>query len=217
MAKKNGLDKRSGYYQTIAKFLIDLRGAPFFLSSKELDFVRQWEERNIPLRIVLEGIRGCFEQRSYRQKKRHGPYTLDCCHSFVLRAFDLYQDRKVGQKRANVFAGDKERKTKILFEVEKFLSDIPEELHTLRPIYARLHKKLVSGKATEEELEGAEEAIERWIEENLSAAQAETITAEIRSEFGKRRGVEFDQIFRIKAVKAEREKHKIPHVSPFYY
>lgn len=217
MAKKNGLDRRSGYYQSIAKFFIDLRGAPFFLSSKELDIVRQWEEKSIPLRIVLEGIRGSFEQHGYRQGKRQKPYALDYCHSFVLRAFDLYQDRRVGQKRTNAFTGDKERKTKILFEVERFLADIPEELHTLRPIYTRLHKKLASGKATEKELEKAEDTIERLIEEGLSAVQIETVAAEIRSEFGKVSGAKFDQIFRIKALKAEREKHKIPHVSPFYY
>jgi hypothetical protein len=217
MAKKTGLDKRSGYYQSIAKFFIDLRGAPFFLSSKELDIVRQWEEKVIPLRIVLEGIRESFEQRGGRQGKRYRPYTLDHCHSFVLRAFDLYQDRRVGQKRTTTFAGDKERKTKILFEVNRFLADIPEELRNLRPIYSKLHKKLASGKATEEELEKAEEAIERLIEESFSAVQTETVAAEIRSEFGKISGAKFDQIFRIKAIKAEREKHKIPHVSPFYY
>jgi hypothetical protein len=55
------------------------------------------------------------------------------------------------------------------------------------------------------------------IEENISVAQTEKITAEIRSEFGKLIGDKLDQIFRIKAVKAEREKHKIPHVSLFYY
>jgi hypothetical protein len=129
----------------------------------------------------------------------------------------LYQDRRVGQKRASIGVGEKERRTKILFEVERFLTDIPEELRTLRPIYSRLHKKLAGGKATEEELEKAEETIERLIEGSLSPAKIEAITEEIRSEFGEVRGAKFDQIFTIKALKAEREKHKIPHVSPFYY
>jgi len=217
MTKKNGFDRRSGYYQTIAKFFIDLRGAPFFLSSKELDIVSQWEERSIPLRIVLEGIRGSFEQRGYRKRKRQRPYTLDFCHSYVLGAFELYKDRRVGQKRTKTFREDKERKKKILFEIERFLADIPEELLTLRPIYSRLQKKLANGKTTEEELERAEETIERLIEENLSVAQSEKIAAEIRSEFGKLIGDKLDQIFRIKAIKTERGKHKIPHVSLFYY
>lgn len=217
MAKKDGLDRRSGYYQSIAKFFIELRGTPFFLSSRELDIVRQWEEIGIPLRVVLEGIKGSFEQPGYRQGKRRRPYTLDYCHSFVSRAFEQYEDRRVGQKKVKAFGGEKGRETKILREVERFLADIPEALHTLRPIYSRLYKKLSGGKATEEELEKAQETIERLIEESLSAAQTETITAEIQSEFGKISGAKFDQIFRIKALKAEREKHKIPHVSPFYY
>lgn len=217
MAKKAGLDRRRGYYQTIEKFFIDLRGAPFFLSSKELDIISKWEERGIPLRVVLEGIKGSFEQRGNRRGKRRRPYKLDYCHSFVMRAFDLHQDREVGRKKSSVLRGEKERKIKILLEVERFLADIPEELQPLMPIYAKLHKKLAGGEASEEELEKAEEIIERLIEENLSAAQTDAITAEIRSEFGRISGAKFEQIFRVKALKTEREKHKIPHVSPFYY
>ncbi len=217
MAKKDGLDRRSRYYQTIAKVFIDLRGAPFFLSSKELDFVRKWEERGIPLRVVLEGIKRSFEQPGYRRGKRRRPNTLDYCHSFVMRAFDQYRDRQVGQKVAKASGGERKRERKILLEVERFLTGIPEEHRRLKPIYLRLHKKLLSGKTTEEELEKAEETIDRLIEENLSVAQIERITAEIRSEFGKTGGAKFDQIFRIKALKTERKKHKIPHVSPFYY
>jgi hypothetical protein len=215
MAKKDGFERRSGYYQTIAKYFIELRGAPFILSSKELDIIRRWEEIGIPLRVVLEGIRGRFEKRSYGQGKRRRP--LDYCHPFVMRAFDLYKDRRIGQKKANAFKGEKERKKKILLEIEKFLSDLPKELYPLRPIYSKLHKELSGGNATDEVLEKAEETIERLIEENISTARTETITAEIISEFGKIGGDKFNHIFRIKALKAEREKHKIPHVSPFYY
>lgn len=217
MSSKDGLDRRGGYYQTITKFFVDLRGAPFFLSSKELDCISQWEEKSIPLRIVLEGIKGCFEQRGYAQRKRLRPYSLDFCNSFVLQAFELYQDRRVGQKKTMAFEGDKERKKKILIEIERFLADIPAEIQALRPIYSSLRKKLSSGKGTEEELERAEETIERTIEENLTAVQKAKIVAEIRSEFGKVTGDELDEIVRIKAVKTEREKHKIPHVSLFYY
>jgi hypothetical protein len=215
MAKKNGLDRRSGYYQTITKYFIDLRGAPFFLSSKELDMVRQWEERGIPLRVVLEGIRQSFEQTGYRHRKRRRP--LDYCHSFVLRAFEQHEDRRIGRKKARAFQGEKGRNTRICLEVEKFLAEIPEELHSLRPVYVTLHKKLSGGKVTEAELEKAEETIERLMEESLSDAQKESLTTEIRSEFGKIGGSEFEQIFRIKALRRLRDKHKIPHVSPFYY
>lgn len=217
MAEKRGLDRRSGYYQTIAKYFIDRRGAPFFLSSKELEILRMWEEKGIPLRIVLEGIRGSFEQPGYRQGKRHRPNTLDYCHSFVMRAFAQYRDRRVGQKNAKDLGGGGGRKKKILLEVGRFLAEVPEEHRRLKPCYARIHKKLSSGQITDKELEEAEETIERVIEENLSAAQRERIRTEIRSEFGKIGGTEFDQIFRIKALKTERNKHKIPHVSPFYY
>ncbi len=217
MPNKEALDGRSRYYQTIAKIFIDLRGAPFFLSSKELDMVRQWEERGIPLRVVLEGIRGSFERPGTHIRKRRKPYTLDSCNSFVLRAFDLYEDRCVGEKNETAPGPDKSWTSKILSEVERFLSSLPEELDTLKPVFSELQEKLSGGKITEEELEKAEETIERLIEGNLSGEQVQTVTAEIWAEFGTIRQAKFDEIFRIKALKATREKHKIPHVSPFYY
>lgn len=217
MVKKGRLDQRSGYYQTIAKFFIEERGAPFFLSSKELDIVSRWEKMNIPLRVILEGIKRSFERSRHRLRKRRKPYTLDYCHSFVLEAFKQYEERWVGQKKQDASGGRQGRERRILVEVEKFLEDIPEGLLLLKPVYTKLYKKLSGGKVTEEELEKAEETIERLIEESISAEQAETITAEILFEFGVKSGAKFDHIFRIKAVKAKRKKYQIPHVSPFYY
>jgi hypothetical protein len=216
MAKEEGLDRRSRYYQTIAKVFIELRGAPFFLSPKEVDMVKQWEEKEIPLRVVLEGIKGSFERHRIRQGIRHKPYSLDYCNTFVERAFDLYRDRRVGRKNEKVSRG-KKWETRLLREIETFLANDPEELHALRPLYQALRGKLLRGEASEEELERTEEAIERVIEKSLSATQMKTITQEIGAEFGKIPGAQFGEIFRIKALKTMREKHKIPHVSPFYY
>jgi len=210
----DSLDRRSGYYRTIEKFFIELRGAPFFLSSKELHIIRQWEEGGIPLRVVLEGIKRSFEQGRSIQGRRHR--SLDYCRSYVMRAFEQHKNRLVGQMKEKASA-KKKRTTEIRLEVERFLADIPEELQTLRPVFSSLHKKLSRGKMTEEELEKTEEAVERLIEESISSAERVEITEKIRSEFGKLRGAKFDQVFRVMALKRKREKHKIPHVSPFYY
>ncbi|MGD9346766.1 MAG: hypothetical protein PVH84_12940 [Candidatus Aminicenantes bacterium] len=214
MAQKIGLDRRSAYYRTIEKLFIDLRGAPFLLSSKELYIIKQWEEGGIPLRVVLEGIRRSFERSRPQQGKRR--ISLDYCHPNVMRAFAQYKNRRVGQKREKAM-GEKSRNPELLLEVERFLTDIPEELCALRPIFSSLQKKLSSGKATEEELEMAEETVEGLIEESVTSAERKKITEKMRSEFGSLTGAKFDQVFRIMAVKQKREKHKIPHVSPFYY
>ena len=216
MAKEEGLDSRSRYYQTIAKVFIELRGAPFFLSPKEVNRVKQWEEEGIPLRVVLEGIKGSFERPQIRRGIRYKPYSLDSCNAFVERAFDLYRERRVGRKNEKASRG-KKWEPRLLREIEKFLASDPEKLRALKPLYQDLRGKLLEGEATEKELERAEEAIERVIEKSLSVAQTKTITQEIWAEFGKIRGAQFDEIFRIKALKTMREKHKIPHVSPFYY
>lgn len=210
----DGLDKRIGYYRSIEKFFIDLRGSPFFLSSNELRVVRQWEESGIPLRVVLEGIKRSFERARAIQGRRRR--SLDYCHPYVMRAFDQHKNRRVGQKKEKA-PGEKRRMKEILIEVERFLADVPEDLLILKPVFSSLQKSLSRGKATEEELEIAEESVERLIEKSLSVEERKMITDKIGSEFGRLKGPKFDQIFRVIALKRKREKHKIPHVSPFYY
>jgi hypothetical protein len=217
MADRDQMDRRSSYYRTVAKYFFEQRGAPFFLSSKEFSRICQWEEMNIPLRVVLEGLKGSFERCRGRAGRRRKPHTLDYCHPFVLEAFQQYIERRVGSKENDSHGGKKDREKKILVEVERFLNEIPDQLCVLKPVYSRLKKKLAAGTITEEDLEKAEDTIERLMTENLSPEQTKAITAEIVEEFGIRRNREFDQIFGIKAIKTVREKYKIPHVSPFYY
>ena len=50
----------SQYFQAVSRFFYEQRGAPFFLSSKEIENIRKWKNMGIPLKIVLEGIKDCF-------------------------------------------------------------------------------------------------------------------------------------------------------------
>lgn len=211
------MEKRSRYYQTIAMFFFEQRGAPFFLSSKEFDTVSGWEKMNIPLRVVLEGIKASFEGRKHKTNRRRHPYTLDHSHAAVIKAYAQHKERQVGRKAADFKAQKESRDKKIRVEVERFLKDIPESLNDLQPVYARILKRLTVRTITEEELEEAEDVIEEIIVRNAPPGQKRIIGAEITQEFGVRRGKKFDQIFRMKVVKSMREKFKIPHVSPFYY
>ncbi len=217
MADRDRIDRRSSYYRTVAKYFFEQRGAPFFLSSKEFNRICQWEEMDIPLRVVLEGLKRSFERRRRRAGGRRKAHTLDYCHLYVLEALQQYTERRVGSREKDSCGGRKNRKKKILVEVERFLNEIPAEMWALKPVYSRLKKKLATGTISEEDLEKAEDTIERLITENVSPEQRRAITAEIVEEFGACSNREFDQIFGIKAIKASREKYKIPHVSPFYY
>lgn len=209
------MEKQSLYFQTIARCFIEQRGTPFFLSSKEVEFIAKWEKMGIPLRLVIEGIKEAFISNRMKSGKKRKIMSLTYCDLYVLRAFEQHRDRKVGQKGITS-AGDK-REERIRKEVERFLDCIPDHLDYLYGEYVTVQKKLSQGNPGEEYLEQADKEIEELIIKNASREERTKIGKEVADEFSLENQNEFDRVFRIRLIKHTREKYKIPHISPFYY
>ena len=82
------ISDQSEYYRRIAKEFLQRRGAPFFLSPRDMAVIAGWEARRVPLAAVLEGIDRAFERSKSRActdtssppvgssiKTRRGPVT----------------------------------------------------------------------------------------------------------------------------------------------
>lgn len=206
---------RSHYFQSIARHFIRLRGAPFFLSSKELDLIARWEKTNIPLHVVLEGISKSFEKYRLKPGKKGKILSLAFCDFQVLESFGQYKDRKVGGKKR--IAEREEKKAQVRAKVQKFLEDIPREINYLREIYSRVQKMLSLKRINEEKLEQMEERIEGILFEHSMNEEKERVKEEILAEYEFSGEEEFLRIFKLKLVKILREKYKIPYISLFYY
>ena len=126
---------RSEYFQSIARYFFRQRGAPFFLSSRELELVAKWEEMHIPLPVVLEGIKRAFEGYKRKPGKKTRIQTLSFCELQVFKAFDQYRERKVGSERMRIERTEKGKLAKA--ELKMFLDDLPEQIGYLRDAYSR--------------------------------------------------------------------------------
>lgn len=208
-------NKRSEYFQTIAKFLFSRRGAPFFLSSQEIDLISVWERQGIPLDAVLNGMREQFDttDRAFPGKRRR---TLLSCRNSVQRAFEQSRERGVGSKRRS--PSEPRMKVKaVQREVASFLSRIPPEVAGLREIYSPLSDILRLGKADEEELERADQAVEAWLCAHASSEDridAEQEAAADLTTWGER---EKQRLRDIRLARYLRHKYRVPFLSPFYY
>lgn len=209
------MEKLRLYFQTIARCFIEQRGTPFFLSSKEVEFIAKWEKMGIPLRLVIEGIKEAFIFNRMKSGKKKKIMSLAFCDLHVQRAFEQHRDRKVGQRRMT--SAGRKREERIREEVEKFLEGIPDHLDYLCGVYVTAQKKLSKGKPDEEYLEQADKEIEELIIKNASQEERTKIGKEVAAEFPFENEDEFDRVFRIRLIKNTREKYKIPHISPFYY
>ncbi|NIM91218.1 MAG: hypothetical protein GTO17_09750 [Candidatus Aminicenantes bacterium] len=205
---------RSRYFQEIAHQFLKSRGAPFFLSSKDLDLITAWEKMGIPLRVALEGVDRAFESYRAKPTARRKVLSLAFCNNQVLKAFEQYKERKVGApKKRN--ERDKKR-TRIKNEVQRFLNDLPPALSYLNDLYAQALMVLSRKKITEEELERLEEEIEELLFKNCPQEEQERVRKEFsdKSSPGEE---ELISVYRTKLVKSLREMYKIPYISFFYY
>ncbi len=205
---------RNRYFQEIAYEFLKSRGAPFFLSSKDLDLITAWEKLGIPLRVALEGIERAFEMYKTKPAASRKILSLAFCKNQVLRAFEQYKERKVGAPKKR---NERDRKQKtIKEEVQKFLRDVPPALSYLNDIYAQALMVLSRRKVAEEELERMEEEIEELLFKSCPQEEKERVRKEILEKLP-HRNEEFFSIYKTRLVKFLRETYKIPYISFFYY
>ena len=213
MTSKRISDKRSLYFQTIARDFFESRGAPFFLSSKELSLIEEWEKEGIPLRIVREGIASSFSSRRWRGGGREKIFSLTFCAPYIQQAFAMYKERTVGKEQRNRNVEDK--KKAVGKAVARFVKNIPPQVHWLEVPYLRVIDVLPV--CSDEDLEKMEEEVESLL--FLKAGQEDKKEARraVASEFPAAGPEEAGQLMRIKLIKLMREKHRIPHIAPFHY
>ena len=80
------------YFRAVERTFLDLRGGGMFLTPADWDLVRRWEERGIPLDVVLSGIRAAFSGR-IRVSSR---MPLGECSREVEAAFDAKRIQRAG-------------------------------------------------------------------------------------------------------------------------
>lgn len=207
-------EAKSRYFQEIARVFFSLRGAPFVLSSRDQMTLASWEKLRIPLPVVVRGVRRAFEVYR-RQGRARKMAALFFCDREVMRAFEEYRERKVGC-RGRVVTRDEKRK-KARAEVERFLRALPPEVSSLKAVCGEALRLLSKRAVAEEALEGLEEKLEEVLFQAAPDKDKAEVKKLVRNEFGGRPGEELEEISRLRLVKTWREKHKIPHLSLFYY
>jgi len=205
----------SKYFQSIALHFFKHRGAPFFLSSKELDYIARWEEMGIPLHVVLEGVERSFEIYRRKPGRKAKIQSLAFCDLQVMKAFEQDRERKVGHKKRIVERRAKRDRAKV--EVERFLGKIPPQIGYLKEAYSLAQKVLSQRHFDEEELERIEDKIEELLWKNSLDEEKKRVKRGIARDFEFKEKEEFERIFKIKLVKVLRDKYKIPYISLFYY
>lgn len=212
-----GLKAREEYYRTISQYFLDQRGAPFFLSSQELSVIADWEKMEIPLRVVLSGLKQAAENRRQRPGRKSRFFSLNQCHRFVLESHKQHRERRIGGERKSSQNELSVKRKTIISEINRFLAQSPHHLSEVNQLLEQLRTDLSQGEWDEAHIEQTEAQIEENLVKRATPGERQQASKAVTSEYGTMKSEEFDQILRIRLIKELRHKYQIPYVSPFYY
>jgi len=209
------MDQRSRYYQTVARTFLFGRGAPFILSSKEIDVIRSWEVQGIPLRVVLEGINNFFEKPGTGSRRKRKGASLVFCDSFIQKTFLMSRTREVGREQNIKSRSDK--KSAVRKRIEHFSKSFPEEIISLKNEFQAALLVLEEPDPDEEKLEELDRTVDGKLIQNASDSLVKSIRNEVFSDYPGIKEEEANRIVRIKLSRTVREKFHIPRFSLYYY
>jgi hypothetical protein len=207
--------ERGRYYREIAAAFLRHRGAPFFLSAKDLDLVSKWERSGLPLPVVLEGIESAFDALRPGARPRGKVLSLAYCEIPVARAWERHRDRKVGGTRK--IPGIRDRRAAARKEIDRFLAAVPPGREALREIFLAAKTALDKAGASDEDLERFDEKVENELRAGASVEDTAEAREAVRAEHGKLVRAEIEKAAAVLLVKRLRAEFKVPYLSLFYY
>jgi hypothetical protein len=219
---------RSGYYQEIARVFLARRGGALVLSPRDQAAIAGWEEKRVPLAVVLEGIGRTFEAlRARRRDTRSIPLAF--CDREVEAAFAQHRDRAAGRPKGHEAAAARPaRKDSARREIAKALEGLDPGEAGIRELLQAALDALAGAKPDETVLERIDADIEEALWAGAAAAEKAEAAAEAKKAPkgraagrgpvpGMRSQAGGDEAVRRLVVKSARARRRIPHVALHYY
>lgn len=207
---------QSGYYREIARAFLARRGGGLVLSPRDQAVIAAWEEKQIPLRVVLEGVTRTFDALKTRGRDTRS-ISLAFCDREVGAAFAQHRDRAAGRRQGAETPPRTGKAERARQEITKALDTLPAGEIVIRPLLQAALAALSVPDPDESALERLEAAIEEALWAGATEADRSAAAAETRRALKGRTGAGLDGAARRQAVMSARARLRVPHVSPHYY
>ena len=206
-------EHQSAYYRTIAREFLRRRGAPFFLSPRDLSLIASWEERAIPLTVILEGIERAFENRRDRSRGTKG-LGLSFCERQVERALAQRTDRAAGRRKAA--APRSAKQARVRAEVERFLGSPQPAGPDVAPRFQEALGLLSRTPPDEEALERVDAEVDELLLARATPSERQAAHRDVQTD-SPAPGEDIACQVRTQLLKMLRTRGRVPYVSLFYY
>jgi hypothetical protein len=231
------------YFTEIEETFIRRRGKNLLLSPLDWALIESWQEREVPLHIILRGIEKVFDLIDKQPNRKRSVKSLFYCKEEIEAQFSEWLESQVGagetvsssEFQVSSSSGETNSAKSELFSDEAIerhleLAAIDLEtarenaagdlLETLERVINRL-AELKESRLSAEKLEESLEKLDGLVDESLlKTTETENLQKEIKKQLGayqnKMESDVFKRTVELMLLKKLREQAKIPRLSLFY-
>ena len=226
------------YFSEIEETFIRRRGRNLLLSPLDWALIEDWQERRIPLWLVLRAINKVFDSYDQNPNKRRTIKSLTYCKEEIEVQYSEWLESQVGKNGKSGVPSSKSQVSSFDSEnlsyeaIAEHLERITKELKTaerktsgdLRKMLERVLQRLAEMKETkteakklEETLEKMDDAIDKILLESYASKNLKAeVQKQIASYQNKMEPEAFQKTFDLMLIKNLREQAEIPRLSLFY-
>lgn len=231
------------YFTEIEETFIRRRGRNLLLSPLDWALIEDWQEREIPLHIILRAIESVFDTAEKRPDKKRTIKSLSYCKEEIEAQFaewaEMQTGKAVGSRQPaaggkeesfqhsgdEMFSGEaiKDHFEKCIFELESAKDKVSGELReSFERVLSRL-KELQNDNSKPEKLEESLEKLDTLIDEALINSGGEKLAVlkkeiekNLASYKAKMETEVYQRTFDLMLTKRLREEAGLPRLSLFY-
>lgn len=226
------------YFTEIEETFIRRRGKNLLLSPLDWALIETWQERGVPLHIILRGIERVFDTIDKQPNRKRSVKSLFYCKEEIEAQYAEWLESQVGateaESRESRVESEKSSESNLFSRetIEAHLLKVSEDLTAaretadgdLREVLERVSGRLAelgTNYQTAESLEESLEKLDALIDETLLKCSETVqlkpqIEKQIASYRGKMDAEVFQRTFDLMLLKRLREDAKIPRLSLFY-
>jgi len=221
------------YFSEIEETFIRRRGKHLLLSPIDWALIETWQERGVPLHVVLRGIEKVFDSREQKAAQKRSVKSLFYCREEIEAQYAEWMERQVGKNGASEMT-EKAQEQSIFSDesIKTHLESVGAELKIaarkakgdLGEVLSRAAERLDELKqsfADTETLENALGDLEKLIDETLlKTHENKEIESEIERGLTVYKNKMEAEVYRrtldLMILKRLRENAEIPRLSLFY-
>jgi hypothetical protein len=213
------------YFSEIEETFVRRRGKNLFLSPLDWAMIEAWQEREIPLHIILRGIENVFDNYE-KSKKKRSIKSLAFCSEEIEAQFEEWQDSQIGknveiEETEDEMFSDKTIKNhleKLNVELVKLKQHryLEEVVGRIIPRLNELNTNFQDAETLENSLNDLEKLLDEVLLENAEKDVKKEIETSMASYKNQMTSEVYQRTFELMLLKKIKENLEIPRFSLFY-